>query len=200
MTACSPPSSAVFPTLDPKSANEPTGSTSDRSSAMVPTTDSAPASATVMALRTPLGEKAAMATVAAFFRAVTGEDHARLSEVTDGHANLHDLRPRGRTLPYHAGHVWRGRFRKRPYEKLASRLVYRPSDTRIFDSQRYSHLPHKLRSRVKSSLRGRDLVLKVPIVVHTLNGQRYLPDEITFWLQRREDRYVIVQMAEIFPF
>ncbi len=200
MTACSPPSPAVFPTLDPKSASEPTRSTSDRTSAMVPTTDNAPATATVIALRTPLGDEAAMATIASFFRAVTGEDHARLSDVTDGHANLHDLRPRGRTLPYHAGHVWRGRFRKRPYEKLASRLVYRARDARIFDAGSYGSLPHKLRYRVTSRLKGRDLVLKVPILVHTVNGQRYLPDEMTFWLRRREGRYVIVKMAEIFPF
>lgn len=173
---------------------------SDRTSAMVPTTDSAPASAIVMALRTPLGEEAAIATITSFFRAVTREDHARLSEVTDGQANLHDLRPRGRTRPYHAGHVWRGRFRKRPYEKLASRLIYRPRDTRIFDSQSYGNLPLNLRNRVKWDLQGRDLVLQVPVLVHTLNGQRYLPDKITFWLRPREGRYVIMQMAEIFPF
>jgi len=153
-----------------------------------------------VALRTPLGHDAALQLLSSFFDALIRENHSLLSKTTNGRASLHDLRPRARRTAYHAGHVWRGRFRKRSYEKLRDILVFRPSDVITYDRKSYQRLPRPLRQKAKPKLDNQDLVLQVPLLVHTLNGRRYLAEEMTFWLERQQGRYVITHIAEVFPF
>jgi hypothetical protein len=208
MAGCPAPPAPTFATLDPANAppREVKTLVGHRTSQALAAEDIAATDAGVVALRAPPGQDVAFATVATFFRALTREDFTMLATTTDGHATLSNLKLRariilpGRHRRFHAGHIWRGRFRKRVFEKLAGAVIYRPGDILVYDRDSYPSLPRRLRRSYTQRVGPRDLVLRVPIISHSLDNQRYFAEEMTFWLKRQAGGYLIAHIAEVFPF
>ncbi|MBW2459506.1 MAG: hypothetical protein JRI68_33745, partial [Deltaproteobacteria bacterium] len=156
----------------------------------------------IVTLRTPLGTQVALQTVRTFFEAVIGEDVSALSIIVRPNAMNEDTRSGSRRRSLSIINMWSERFRTREYQKLATRLVYRDADVMIYRSDQLAALPLAARLRTSTTAAGgsNDLVLRVPIITHTVKNERLLGDEVFLWLERREDSFVIAQTAEGVPF
>ncbi len=205
-TACGPLGSADFPTQSalPDEERRPDGIAVDLASDPPPTRDRAESADELVALRAPLGVDAAHETLRVFFEAMVSEDIAAMSAVLEANAQVQDLRVIGTALPAPTSHgianLWRQRFRKREYQRFASQLLYREADVITYRSGDLDALPVNVRYLPEiAAPEATDVVLRVPIITHTLNNERMLGDELFFWLRRDGSRYVIYRMAEDIP-
>lgn len=203
---CDPLGSADFPTASklPDDERRPDGIAVDLASDPPATQDRADSQDELVALRAPLGVDAAHETLRMFFDAMVGEDIAAISGVTDPNAQVQDLRVIGTASPSPTNHglstLWRQRFRKREYQRLASQLLYREADVTTYRSADLDALPINVRYLPEiTPPEPTDVVMRVPITSHTLNNERLLGDELFFWLRREGSRYVIYRMAEDIP-
>jgi hypothetical protein len=203
--ACGGPGAADFPTATelPDDDRRPDAIAVDLPSEPPPSQDQAQADQHIVALRTPLGMQAARDTVQAFFRAVVQEDMSALSKLLRSGTMVQTARAgAGPTKEQEALSWWRQRFRKHEYDKLAARVLYRDGDIETFRSDRFGALPVAVRRPApasRSSVPQTDLVLRIPIVTHSIRSERLLGDELFLWLERVDDRYVITHMAEPGP-
>jgi len=204
LTACTEQTLAQFPTQSklPDEDRRPDGIAVDLSSDPPPLQNEAEADDSIVTLRTPLGTEVALQTVRTFFEAMVVEDVSAMSMLIRANAINEDTRSGSRRRSLSILNLWRDRFRKREYQKLATRLVYREADVMTYRSDQLAALPlaARLRTPTPTSEGSNDLVLRVPIITHTVKNERLLGDEIFFWLERRDDGYVIAQMAENVPF
>jgi ketosteroid isomerase-like protein len=158
-------------------------------------------------LRTPLGVEAARATVRTFFRAIAQEDLNALGAVLSPQAMVQDLSGGaagvagpGRTRE--AINFWGQRFRQHEYGLLASQVIYRDADVETYRAGEADALPNAVRqaaSTALGTLAEGDLVLRVPVVTHSIGSERLLGTELCFWLRRSGDHYLIIHLAEPFP-
>jgi hypothetical protein len=203
----------------PEGERRPAGIAVDLSSEPPPWRDRADSSEPIVTLRTPLGSKAAFDTVREFFSALVREDISGMSLLVRASALLDDTRAAhtnksakpaptrsrargGRRGTHSITTLWRERFRKREYHRLASRLVYREADVTTYRREQLDALPISVRylGPAHDDVHTTDLVLRVPIITHTVRNERLLGNEIVFWLRRYQDRYLIYRMAEDLPF
>ncbi|MEM9695321.1 MAG: hypothetical protein AAGA56_22450 [Myxococcota bacterium] len=152
----------------------------------------------VLSLRTPLGMDAARTTIERFFQAVLEEDRASLSAIMSPNARAYDLNRGGRGRYQGANALWSTRFRKHEFSELAQRVVYRW--TEVYTYRRGHALPPELTSLDQRLASPESLVLQIPIHSRTNSlGERLLGPAIFFWLERKGDRYQLVQFAEKVP-
>jgi len=159
----------------------------------------APADATdkgdgIVALKPPLPDRAARATVAAFLRAVVGENVEALSELVTNDATA---AARGRSgAPALLDH-WRARLRHFRYRVLANEVLYQEADIELY---RYEDLETPLPGRPlrPPEMAPSDVLLRVPILVVRSGSERVFGDDILFHLRRDKDRYAIRQLVEDF--
>lgn len=207
--ACGGVTAPRFPTASklPDDDRQPDAIAVDLPSSPPPTRDATSAEQGIVALRSPLGVTAARDTVGAFFRAVVHEDMTELSSIVRSGATVEDARAGAArshsTQEREALSWWRERFRKHEFEALSAHLVYRPSEIETYRTDQLEALPVRVRHSPQSgpdALQPSDIILRVPIITHSVSSERLLGDELFFWLRRVEDRYVIVHMAEPAPF
>ncbi len=195
---------AQFPTANalPDDDRRPDGIAVDRTSEPPPSQSRAETEENIVTLRTPLGSQVALQTVRSFFDAMIGEDVSALSLIVMPNAMNEDTRSASRKRSLSILNMWSERFRKREYQKLATQLIYREADVMIYRSGQLAALPLAARLRTSARTTGgaNDLVLRVPIITHTVKNERLLGDEVFFWLERREGSFVIAQTAESVPF
>jgi hypothetical protein len=161
----------------------------------------------VTTLRTPLGIDAAYAAVHAFFQAVIHEDMAALSALMQPGTQAQDLQGSlpatvaTRTQSQEARSWWTQRFRKHEYAELASKLIYRDRDIETYRATDLGALPAEVRPSADvpgPAVTELDVVLRVPIVTHSLRSERLLGDELYVWLRPEGDRFLIYHLAEPF--
>lgn len=203
VTACTEQTPAQFPTANelPDDDRRPDGIAVDLTSDPPPSQNRAATDEDIVTLRTPLGTQVALRTVRTFFDALIGEDVSGLSIIVAPNAMNEDTRSGSRRRSASILNMWSERFRKREYQKLATRLVYRDADVMIYRTDQLAALPLAARLRTSTAAHGsNDLVLRVPIITHTVKNERLLGDEVFLWLERREDSFVIARTAESVPF
>ena len=200
--ACTPTRPLVFATAHalPDEPRRPDGVVVDpRSAPPMATSSTGDTSSSVLALRVPLGTRAAHETIAAFFAGVAAEDPTVLHANADPSATVSDLGtspPRVLNLVF----VWQQRFGKFDYRELAERARYRDADVRTYPSANAHALPRRIQGGVLSEPLGPDdVVLIVPIAAPLHKGERLFGDELTFVLRRTADRFVIAKIVEEVP-
>jgi hypothetical protein len=204
LAGCASSASAQFDSAAalPEAERRPDGIAVDLSSEPPASVDDAESRDSIVTLRTPLGVAVARATLRAFFAAMVSEDIAKMSQVVDGGALVQDVRakpPAGQAIELTT--LWRRRFGKREYQLLSPELIYREGDVMTYRSSEIDALPLSVRYLPDvGAPMPTDLVLHVPIVTHTINNERYLGDDVFFWLRREGERFMIVRMAEDLPF
>jgi hypothetical protein len=204
LMGCGGTEAAHFPTASslPDDERRPDGIAVDLTSAPPSASDSASSNDSIVTLRTPLSSNAAQETVRQFFEAITAEDISQMSRVVQSSAIAQDMRVKQRNTRTHGvTALWRQRFRKREYQLLSSRVVYREGDVMTYRGAELDSLPLEVRYLPNTEpSHPTDLVLHVPIATHTIKNERLLGDDLFFWLRRVDDRYVIYRMAEDIPF
>jgi hypothetical protein len=184
----------------PSADRKPDGIAVDLVSEPPPYVATAEAKDGVVTLRTPLGTAAAMAAVRTFFESVLREDMNAMLTVTTPAALVNDTRGSVLTRSYNVRFLWQQRFGKYDYALLSGRVIYRDSDVRTYRSADAEQLPYELKAAmVGDPLQEGDVVLRVPIVNHSVKSERLLGDELTFWLRREDARFVIYRIAEEVP-
>ncbi len=201
--ACAGAGGADFRTASklPSGERKPDGVAVDLVSEPPPSGPSGETGDGVVTLRAPLGTTAAMATLASFFDAVLHRDINAMSIVMTSNAIASDTRSYSQNRNINLNYLWRQRFAKYDYALLAGRVVYRESDVRTYHSDDADALPYDLKAAAAGGepLLPGDLVLRVPIVNHSVKNERMLGDELTFWLRRDESRFLIYRVAEEIP-
>jgi hypothetical protein len=166
----------------------------DPSAELPAATEAADPGAAIVALKPPLPDQTARALVAAFFRAVVGENVEALSELVTSDASLS---ARGRTgTPSLVDH-WRARIRHFRYRTLAGEVLYQEADIELY---RHEDLETPLPGRPlrpPEMLPG-DVILRVPILVVRAGSERVFGDDILFHLRRDKGRYLVRQLIEDF--
>ncbi len=204
LAACTEQTPAQFPTASelPDDERRPAGIAVDLTSDPPPFRDRAESDEDIVTLRTPLGTKLALRTVRLFFDAMVGEDVSAMSMLIRSNAINEDTRTGSTRRSHSITNMWRERFRKREYQKLAARLIYREADVTTYRSDQLGALPLAVRLRTSTTPHdhANDLVLRVPIITHTVKNERLLGNELFFWLERRGDSFVIARTAETVPF
>lgn len=199
---CAPTRPLVFATTHalPDEPRRPDGVVVDpRSTPPGASSSAGDTSSSVLALRVPLGMRAAHDTIAAFFAGVAAEDPSALHANADPSATVSDLGtspPRVLNLVF----VWQQRFGKFDYRELSERALYRDADVRTYPSAHAHALPRRIAGGVLSEPLGPDdVVLIVPITAALQKGERLFGDELTFVLRRTADRFVIAKIVEEVP-
>ncbi len=186
----------------PDADRRPDGIAIDLSSEPPEARDQATSVEEIVTLRTPLPVGAAHRAVRQLFEAVIREDVGAMSQVMSSATMVQDIRTGKKNLRAHsATSHWRQRFRKREYQKLSTKLVYRQADVETYRSDHTASLPVNVRHLSRNNAIGEtDLVLRVPIVTHSIRNERLLGDEIFLWLRREGTRYIVYHIAEPLPF
>lgn len=200
--ACETQVPATFPTASahPDDERRPDGIAVDLTSEPPVGKIEADTAEKVVTLETPLGVDVALRSVRGFFDAVETEDIGAMMRVVHASALLHDTSV-GTNRPIHSvTSLWRQRFRKHDFFKLASRLVYREGDVVTYRADSMHLLPITLRDATSGHHTGpTDVVLAVTIVSHSVKSQRVLGDALYFWLRPSGDGYEIYRIAEDVP-
>jgi hypothetical protein len=196
--ACSSsaPRGPSFATLTefPEEPRRPDGVVVDPSPELPPAAEAADKGNGIVALKPPLPDRAARAVVAAFLRAVVGENIEALSEMVTNDATLS---ARGRTgAPSLIDH-WRARMRHFHYRTLVGEILYQEADIELY---RYEDLETPLPGRPlrPPEMAPPDVLLRVPILVVRAGSERVFGDDILFHLRRDKGKYVIRQLIEDF--
>jgi hypothetical protein len=196
--ACSSsaPRGPTFATLTelPEEPRRPDGVVVDPSPELPAAAEAADKVSGIVALKPPLPDRAARGTVAAFLRAVVGENVEALSELAASDATV---TARGRTgAPSLVDH-WRARMRHFRYRTLAGEVLYQEADVEVY---RYADLETPLPGRPlrPPDMAPPDVLLRVPILVVRAGSERVFGDDILFHLRRDKGRYVIRQLIEDF--
>jgi len=187
----------------PDTDRRPDGIAIDLSSEPPLARDRATVREEIVTLRAPLPAAAAYDVIRQLIDALIREDVGAMSRVMDSATMVQDIRTgtKDPNRSYSATSHWRQRFHKREYQKLATMLVFRQADVEIYRSDHIESLPVHVRHLSRNAHIGEtDLVLRVPIVTHSVRNERLLGDELFFWLRREGDRYVIYHIAEPLPF
>jgi hypothetical protein len=204
LTACTDHQPARFPTASklPDDERRPDGIAVDLTSDPPPYQDRAEADAGIVTLRTPLGTPMALETVRLFFEAMVGEDVSAMSLLMGPNATSENTGAGSNRRSTNITNMWRERFRKREYQKLATQAIYRETDVTTYRRDQLAALPLAVRLRTSTRPQGaaNDLVLRIPIITHTVKNERLLGDEIFIWLERRGHSFVIARTAENIPF
>jgi len=202
--ACTEHAPARFPTASelPDDERRPAGIAVDLTSDPPPYQDRAEANDDIVTLRSPLGTQVAFETVRLFFEAMVSEDVSAMSLLIRSNGINEDTRTGSKRRSTAITNMWRERFRKREYQQLATRSIYREADVTTYRSDQLGALPLAVRLRTSTTQQqaANDLVLRIPILTHTVKNERLLGDEIFFWLERRGDSFVIARTAEHVPF
>jgi hypothetical protein len=202
LCSCAGSSGAKFPaaTKLPSDERKPDGVAVDLMSDPPPHEASAATDEAVVTLRTPLGSEAALTSLREFFQAVLREDLFAVSQMLAPGALVSDPRGAAHARFHSLSDAWRQRFAKFDYSLLSGRVVYRDSDVRVYRAGDVGALPYDLRAAMAGEvLQQGDLVLRVPVVNHTIKNERLLGREMTFWLRREDSRFLIYRMAEEVP-
>jgi hypothetical protein len=196
--ACSSsaPRGPTFATLTelPQEPRRPDGVVVDPSPELPTAAEAADKGTGIVALKPPLPDRAARALVAAFLRAVVGENVEALSELVTSDATV---TARGRTgAPSLLDH-WRARMRHFRYRALASEILYQEADIELY---RYEDLETPLPGRPlrPPEMAPTDVLLRVPILVVRAGSDRVFGDDILFHLRRDKGKFVIRQLVEDF--
>lgn len=202
LAACDTHVPATFPTAaqHPEGERQPDGIAVDLTSEPPAATIEARSEDKVVTLQTPLSIDVAMATVRAFFLSMEAEDIGEMAKVVESGALLHDLSV-GAARPIHnVTALWRQRFGTHDFQQLSTRLLYREGDITVFRGPQLEVLPVAVRYLSPSvAAEPTDVVLRVPVVTHTIDSRRVLGDEVFFWLRRTDDTFTIYRMAEDVP-
>ncbi len=153
----------------------------------------------VVTLVTPLSVKTAMTSVRGFFAALRAEDITALLQAVDSAALVYDTKIGAKRSVVSLSSLWRQRFRQHVYQELATRLIYREADVRTYRGDQLAMLPVSVRYLPLLQPSPTDVVLRVPIVTHSIDNRRVFGDELIFWLRRESDRFVIYRVAEDVP-
>jgi hypothetical protein len=196
--ACSSsaPRGPTFATLTelPEAPRRPDGVVVDPSPELPAPAETAGKARGIVALKPPLPDRAARSMVAAFLRAVVGENVEALSELVTNDATVS---ARGRTgAPSLIDH-WRARMRHFRYRALAGEILYQEADIELY---RYEDLETPLPGRPlrPPEMAAPDVLLRVPILIVRAGSERVFGDDILFHLRRDKGKYVIRQMIEDF--
>jgi len=155
-------------------------------------------------LRAPLGLEDARRVVVAFFRAVLDENISGVSKLLRPGAMAYDTRTSGTPRTLNLLAQWRNRFSQFEYESLRSRVVFRPSDLRSYRPPHLDRLPLEVRELEPSTNDGTSeraaVVMRATLLARSVDGAQLFGPEIYFWLERDDNRYEIVQVAENVPY
>jgi hypothetical protein len=187
------PSFATLPEL-PEVPRRPDGVVVDPSPELPPAAEASAARSGIVALKPPLPDRSARALVAAFFRAVIGENMEAMSELVTTDATL---TVRGKSgSPALLDH-WRARHRHFRYRAVASEILYQERDIELY---RYEDLETPLPGRMlrPPEMVPTDVLLRVPLLVVRAGSDRVFGDDIVFHLRRDQRRYLIRQVFEDF--
>jgi hypothetical protein len=202
-SGCERHEAARFPTQSdlPDTERRAAGIAVDLNSSPPPSVDQASTDHSVVSLRAPLGLNAAHDVISAFFEAVYAEDVTAMSDLVRPKALVLDMRRTTGAKSHIVTTLWRQRFQKRDYQALGGQLVYRQGDVATYRGDQLGALPLSVRYLDEGDdVRPNDLVLRVPVITHSVRNERLFGDEVFFWLRRRGSRYVIYRMAEEVPF
>jgi hypothetical protein len=186
----------AFATLTelPAEPRRPDGVVVDPSPELPPATEATDKTTGIVALKTPLPDRAARTVVAAFFRAVIAENVEALGEICTTDATLS---AKGRTGAPSVVDHWRARLRHFHYRVLAGEILYQEADIEVY---RYEDLETPLPGRPlrPPEMTASDVLLRVPVLIVRAGNERVFGDDIMFHLRRDKGKYLIRQLIEDF--
>jgi ketosteroid isomerase-like protein len=194
--ACRSSRPATFATASavPSGPRLPDGVALDREGALPAAGEEASSDQAVAALREPSDPSGALATVRAFFSAVSREDMTALKAALSPDASLSALG--GGPSPL-AEPQWERRMSKLDYLALGHEPVYRESEVEVYQS-RDLELAEGDRPARPPTMAGGDVYVRVPIETRRVGTERLFGDEIGFVLRRSGGTYRIRAMFEDF--
>lgn len=200
------PSASHHPDEDaPEAERRPDGVSQELESGPPPYQSRQPTEQAVASLRAPLGLEEAERVIEAFFAAVLSEDINGISVLLRPGAMAYDTRTTGTPRTLNLLSQWRNRFSQFEYQRLRSRVVFRPSELRSYRPPHLDRLPLEVReldpSEGESGLAGRTaVVMRASLLARSVDGEQLFGPEVYFWLERDENRYEIFQVAENVPY
>ncbi len=212
VAGCVQTSTARFPSAShhpdeeaPESERRPDGVSLELESGPPPYQSRQATDQAVASLRAPLGLEEAEKVIEAFFEAVLNEDINGVSKLLRPGAMAYDTRTTGTPRTLNLLAQWRNRFSQFEYERLRTRVVFRPSELMSYRPPHLDRLPLEVRELDPSedasgSGRPTAVVMRATLLARSVDGEQLFGPELYFWLERDENRYEIFQVAENVPY
>jgi hypothetical protein len=155
--------------------------------------ETAAASATVVSLKPPVPERAALRVVAAFLHDAVTENLDALADLVTPDAAVPNKSSGTQPLV----DFWRSRMRHLHYQSSASEVLYQEGDV---ESYRYADLEEPLPGRPArpSGMAPGDVLIRVPMRVVQNATERLFGSDLTFVLRPSRGRLRIRQLIEDF--